>query len=173
MPNDKKMTIADLMFSAPQPSGMGTVGGLMGGILNQSPLPTSLGILANKAPQGILNSGTSPQWLADELRFQSWIKALPWFQEFQQNYGEAPNISPSANYDYRAAHRAGITPVRDQYDQNRYHWPSSAPSGQMLKSADHPTAWKEHFMRETGQNPDAIGLKSPVEAALWKQKRRF
>jgi len=27
-----------------------------------------------------------------------------------------------------------------------------------MKSESHPTAWKEYFMRETGKNPDEVGI---------------
>ena len=99
----------------------------------------------------------------DEASFQKWIRNTGWFKEFVSEYGEEPDLD-TKDYDYRAAWRAGIQPERDPYDKNRYHWPSSLPSGQMLKSPEHPTAWKEYFMRETGQNPDALKLKTPEEA---------
>ena len=107
----------------------------------------------------------------DEQRFQTWIRATPWFQEFKQKYNEEPDLN-TRDYDYRAAWRAGIQPQRDPYDNNSYHWPSSLPSGQMLKAPDHPTAWKEHFMRQSGQNPDALGLRDQVQANEWLKKRR-
>jgi hypothetical protein len=34
----------------------------------------------------------------------------------------------------------------------------------MLKSEQHPTAWKEYFMRQTGKNPDALGLTNQQDA---------
>lgn len=84
----------------------------------------------------------------DEATFQQWIKALPWYSEFQQQYGEAPDLD-APEYDYRAAYQAGITPERSQYDQGRYHWPSQ------FKAVTHPTMWKEHFMQATGTDPDS------------------
>jgi hypothetical protein len=109
---------------------------------------------------GLLSQGTvDPQ----EQAFQSWIRNTDWFKEYVMEYGEEPDLN-IPEYDYRAAWRAGITPQRDPYDRNRYHWPSSLPSGEMLKSKEHPTAWKEMFMRETGQNPDAIGIKTKEDA---------
>lgn len=106
----------------------------------------------------------------EEQQFQAWIRATPWFQEFKQQYNEEPDLN-TRDYDYRAAWRAGIQPERDPYDGNRYHWPSSLPGGQMLKAADHPTAWKETFMRETKQNPDAWGLRTPEQAMQWRKRR--
>jgi len=92
-----------------------------------------------------------------ENRFRRGISATPWFSEFSKQYGEAPDINKNANYDYRKAWEAGVRPERDPYDKDRYHWASSTPTGEMLKSAGHPTAWKEHYMRATGNNPDAVG----------------
>ena len=94
---------------------------------------------------------------ARENKFQVGIRATPWFQEFVSQYGEQPDLN-TPDYDYRKAWAAGIRPERDPYDNNRYHWRSSLDNGQMLKSADHPTAWKEHYMRATGKNPDAVGV---------------
>lgn len=99
----------------------------------------------------------------EEQQFQQWIKNTGWYKEFKDQYGEEPQID-TPEYDYRAAWKAGIEPERDPYDNNRYHWASSDSSGAMLKSEDHPTAWKEYFMRDTGQNPDALGVASPEQA---------
>ena len=108
---------------------------------------------------------------SDEEQFQAWIRSTPWFKEFKSEYKEEPDLN-TRDYDYRAAWRAGIKPERDPYDNNRFHWPSSSPEGKMLKSPDHPTAWKEYFMRETGQNPDALGLRDQKQADQWlKQKK--
>lgn len=107
----------------------------------------------------------------DEEQFQAWIRATPWFQEFKSQYKEEPDLN-TRDYDYRAAWKAGIKPERDPYDGNRYHWPSSLPTGQMLKAPDHPTAWKEGFMRHTGQNPDALGLRDQGQADQWLKQRR-
>ena len=107
----------------------------------------------------------------EEAQFQSWIRATPWFSEFVQQYGEEPNLN-APEYDYRAAWRSGVVPERDPYDNNRFHWPSSLPDGKMLKSANHPTAWKENFMRQTGQNPDAIGLNSKEKADAYLRRNK-
>jgi len=106
----------------------------------------------------------------DEAAFQNWIRNTGWFGEFVKEYGEEPDLN-TKDYDYRAAWKAGVKPERDPYDNNRFHWPSSLPSGQMLKSEDHPTAWKEYFMRNTGVNPDALGLKTPEDAAKFLKKK--
>jgi len=104
----------------------------------------------------------------EEQQFQNWIRSTGWFKEFVKEFGEEPDVN-IPEYDYRAAWKAGITPERDPYDQNRYHWPSSDPSGKMLKSQEHPTAWKEFFMRDAGINPDALGLKTKEEAEAYLQ----
>lgn len=103
-----------------------------------------------------------------ESRFLREITKSPWFSEFVKEHGERPDLSRSADYDYRKAWAAGVRPEPDPYDGNRYHWPSSLPSGEMLKSATHPTLWKEQYMRATGQNPDAVG----VTEAQWRQMQQ-
>jgi hypothetical protein len=100
--------------------------------------------------------------LEREKQFQGWIRGTDWFKEFVNQYGEEPDLD-TKDYDYRAAWGAGIQPERDPYDNNRFHWPSSLPDGRMLKAQDHPTAWKELFMQKSGQNPDALGIKSQAE----------
>ena len=107
----------------------------------------------------------------DEATFQNWIRGTDWFKEFVSEYGEEPDLN-TKDYDYRAAWKAGVVPERDPYDKNKFHWPSSLPSGKMLKSADHPTAWKEYFMRDTGVNPDALGIKTPEDANTYLKNRR-
>jgi len=110
--------------------------------------------------------GSNKKMPNDESAFQNWIRGTDWFKEFKAEYNEEPDLD-TKDYDYRAAWKAGVQPERDPYDNNRFHWPSSLPTGEMLKSADHPTAWKEYFMRETGVNPDALGLKTPEDASIF------
>lgn len=93
----------------------------------------------------------------EEKSFLSWIKGTEWFKEYVKEYDEAPDLNTS-DYDYRAAWKAGVVPERDSYDKNKFHWASSDESGKMLKSKNHPTAWKEYFMRATGSNPDESGI---------------
>lgn len=133
------------------------------------------GVLSIPEIQGALQSPIKPVLMnpmlarqGDAIREQQFmigIMSSPWYQEFVKQYGEAPDLSKTANYDYRTAWSSGIRPTPDPHDNNRYHWPSSLPSGQMLKSADHPTAWKERFMRATGKNPDAVG----ATEEMWNQ----
>lgn len=107
--------------------------------------------------------------LDEEQQFQQWIRGTDWFKEFVNEYKEEPDLD-TKDYDYRSAWKAGIQPERDPYDNNRFHWSSSLPNGQMLKAPDHPTAWKEYFMRDTGQNPDALGIRSPEEGTAYLQR---
>jgi hypothetical protein len=102
----------------------------------------------------------------EENQFQSWVRGTDWFSEFTKEFGEEPDLN-TPDYDYRAAWKAGIRPERDPYDKNRFHWASSTGSGEMLKSAQHPTAWKEYFMRETGLNPDAVGIATEEEGTKY------
>lgn len=92
----------------------------------------------------------------EEKSFQEGIRATEWFSEFKQQYGEEPDLD-TEDYDYRSAWKAGLRPERYAPDDNKYHWPSSLDDGTMLKSKNHPTAWKEYYMRETGNNPDEVG----------------
>lgn len=123
-----------------------------------------------KNAKGLLDvSASSKNEDSEEKAFQKWIRSTEWFNEFVKQYGEEPDLSKNADYDYRAAWKAGIKPERYEYDDNKYHWPSSLPSGEMLKSEDHPTAWKEYFMRETGVNPDKVGIKNKEQADIYIQ----
>jgi hypothetical protein len=121
---------------------------------------------ADKAKARMTGQATIVATLEDEeKKFQAKIRATPWFSEFKKKYGEEPNLSSSADYDYRKAVKGGAMPQRDKHDNDSYHWPSALPSGEMLKSKDHPTVWKEHYMRATGKNPDDDG----VTEAEWKK----
>lgn len=93
----------------------------------------------------------------EEQRFQKEIRDSEWFKEFHQKYGEEPNLD-DPQYDYRKAWKSGVKPERYEYDENAYHWPSKTPSGEDLKSKDHPTRWKTDYQEATGQNPDATGI---------------
>lgn len=105
----------------------------------------------------------------DESRFQSDVKAHPWFTEFKKKYGEAPNLN-DPDYNYRAAWKAGLMPEIYPHD-GTYHWQSSLPDGTMLKSENHPTAWMEHFMRVTGKDPNDVGVSSPEQAMAYVSSR--
>jgi hypothetical protein len=108
----------------------------------------------------------------ERQRIQGEIRQTPWFKEFVTQYGEEPDLSPNADYDYITAWKSGIRPERDPYDQNRYHWSSKTDEGVMLKKPGHSTLWKTHFMDQTGQNPDAIGVKTEQQAQEWIRGRK-
>jgi hypothetical protein len=115
-------------------------------------------------PSNFAKGGVARKRNVDELHplaevgFQRDIKNSPWYAEFVRRYQEQPDIREGGDYNYRKAWAYGAEPQRDPYDQNSLHWPSALPNGDMLKAEDHPTAWKEHFMREyDGLNPDSIG----------------
>ena len=128
---------------------------------NLAPNPI-MGQLSDKLTQGT----TDPK----EDDFQHGIRGTSWFSDFVKQYGEEPDLRPVSedpalgpNYDYRKAWAAGVRPEPDPYDNNRQHWPSSSPDGKMLKSKNHPTAWKEPFMRQYGVNPDSL----PSSVSEW------
>jgi hypothetical protein len=118
----------------------------------------------------VLQDQQSPEQ-SERQRIEAEIRQTPWFKEFVTQYKEEPNLSPSADYDYITAWKAGIRPERDPNDQNRYHWSSKTPEGVMLKKPEHPTLWKTNFMDQTGQNPDAIGVKTEQQAQEWLRTR--
>jgi len=113
----------------------------------------------------------------EEDKFQKWIRSLPWFDEFKRKYGEEPNLD-SKDYDYRAAWKAGVKPTVNKYD-GLYHWSSGYldKSGKQvwLKSQDHPTAWMQHFLDETGKDPQSLGIKTKQEGdeylTKWRRKK--
>lgn len=121
-----------------------------------------------ETPAGAVTANPRIVAQVQESRFLRGITKSPWFSEFVRSYGERPDLSRNADYDYRKAWAAGLRPEPDPYDNNRYHWPSSLPTGELLKSPRHPTLWKEQYMRATGQNPDAAN----VTEEQWKQMQQ-
>jgi len=113
---------------------------------------------------------------SDRQRIESEIRQTPWFKEFVAQYGEEPDLSPNADYDYITAWKMGVRPKRYEQDENKYHRDSYAENalGQkiLLKKPDHPTLWKTHFMDQTGQNPDALGIKTERQAQEWMRGRK-
>ena len=110
----------------------------------------------------------------EEVRFRQEIMALPWFREVAERVamggGQLTDdelmddmTGPHADYDLRGAWKAGLRPALYEHD-GTYHWQSSTPDGRMLKSPNHPTAWMEYFMRETGEDPNSRGLRNADEA---------
>lgn len=117
--------------------------------------------------------GWSPTQLTpeQEVQFQHDMRNAPgykdWRSAFEQDYGESPDYDdPEGDYDYRGAWQAGVVPALYKHD-GKYHWGSSKEDGTMLKAPDHPTAWMEHFMRETGLDPNDVGVKDEAEGHEW------
>jgi hypothetical protein len=169
---DIRATIASRILSGDPSAGIPTADQMQYVDELRQNLPRKMGIDSplSRTPKNKTNGVTSLE-PEEEGQFQNWIRNTGWFKEFVDQYGEEPDLNIT-DYDYRAAWKAGIEPVRDPYDQNRYHWASSTGEGQMLKSATHPTAWKETFMRQTGQNPDALGISSKEQADVYIQQMR-
>ena len=71
-------------------------------------------IVPQQSGQVIPNSGTKLTE-GEEQKFQSWIKALPWYSQFKERYGEEPNLNDS-QYDYRAAWKNGVIPQINLHD---------------------------------------------------------
>tara|TARA_S200002703_G_C3785892_1_gene242276 strand:+ start:1399 stop:1800 length:402 start_codon:yes stop_codon:yes gene_type:complete len=114
-----------------------------------------------------------PNWLArygsarlppaQEQAFQRDMQFGPgwsnWRRDFINNVGQQPNTDPGGDYNYRAAWLAGARPEYHA-PSNSYHGMSSAmvppyKDPVNFKSPDHPTMWKEKFMRQYGFDPDA------------------
>jgi hypothetical protein len=114
--------------------------------------------------------------VGERKKVREQIRQGPWYKEFVARHGEEPNLSDTADYDYFTAVKMGHSPQRDPFDQNAFHWDSYAENafGRQipLKSPDHPTRWKGELMRETGINPDAIGLQTPQQGEEWLQNWR-
>ena len=122
--------------------------------------------------------GWSPTQLApeEEERFQHDMRNAAgykdWRAAWESDYGEAPDYDdPEGDYDYRGAWKAGVVPALYKHD-GKYHWGSSTEDGTMLKAPDHPTAWMEHFMRETGRDPNDVGVKNEEDGQEWAKTHR-
>jgi len=136
--------------------------------MRREQVAAALQYLGDKAK--VLQGQQSPEQ-SERQRIEAEIRKHPWYSEFYKEFNQYPNLGPNADYDYITAWKAGIRPERDPYDQNRYHWSSKTDDGVMLKKPGHPTLWKTHFMDKTGQNPDAIGVKTEQQAQEWLQTR--
>ena len=101
------------------------------------------------------NSPWENTWLlpSQEQDFQGWIKALPWYQNFQEK-GITPELN-DPNYDYRKAYTRGIEPSYTLTDYS-YHWPTQTQLGEPLKGSSHPTGWMEPYMKYIDKDPDAF-----------------
>lgn len=101
----------------------------------------------------------------EESKFQDDIKNTLWYNQYKNKYGGEPDLN-NTDYDYRKAYLAGVKPQNYEFDPKIQHWPSTTPSGESLKSANHPTAWMNDFMSSTGTDPLRLGLFDAESA--WK-----
>ena len=113
----------------------------------------------------------SPQ---KEEEFGKWLQGLDWYKNIAQKEPNNKNLlndiaGKNSDYDYRKAFQSGITPQAYEFDSVQ-HWPSSTPSGEVLKSPTHPTAWMEYFMRENKSDPNEFGLSTVEDAVNWHKK---
>ena len=115
---------------------------------------------------GSLRYETAVKPLAQNLgsEFQRDMHFAPgwreWRRDFIKNVGGQPNTEPGGDYNYRLAWLSGATPETDP-GTGEVHGFSSArippfkdPVG--LKSDNHPTMWKETFMKKFQANPDVV-----------------
>jgi hypothetical protein len=93
-----------------------------------------------------------------ERDFQYGIRQTPWFSEFQQRFGEEPDLN-TPDYNYRAAWAAGARPdVRDPGD-NLLHWDSR------YKGESHPNRFVNGVDTISGlAAPDERGFQPPPSA---------
>lgn len=96
-----------------------------------------------------------------EREFQSAMQTqapyADWSRQFQQRYGEQPNLN-DPQYNYRLAYALGVHPQAYAHDPGMMHWSSAAPvapyaAAADLKRAGHQTKWMEHFMQSYGVDP--------------------
>jgi hypothetical protein len=88
--------------------------------------------------KNLINEGYSPQQAKKMSRSPSY--------DYPQKMIDAGNY-----YDYRKAWKSGDSPKVNKHD-GKYHWGSSG------KAVNHPTAWKESYLKVTGKNPDEFGI---------------
>ena len=121
----------------------------------------------------------------EEAAFQQWLQSTQLFNSIKSEIADENRVPvekldnsrvlrmilSNPDYDYRGAFKAGITETISPYD-NLPHWPSSTPEGRMLKDPNHPTAWKEFFMRQYRVDPDELGLSDLSQALKWSNANK-
>lgn len=129
------------------------------------------------------NTGWRPTRLSEkeEAEFQRFLTGSRWFKQIKQRIKDEEGINvddtilfselagPGADYDYRGAWKSGLSASDYQYDE-AMHWPSSTEDGRILKAPSHETAWMEFFMRETGIDPNELGLSNAEEAKAYTDR---
>lgn len=122
----------------------------------------------------------------EEPKFREWLQNTQLFNSFKQDVAAENNIPidqvdnarlvemvlSSGDYDYRGAYKGKVSEEISPFD-NRIHWPSVSPDGKLLKSPQHPTTWKEFFMRQYKVDPDELGLTTLEQAKAFKPTSDF
>ena len=103
------------------------------------------------------------QWAPElEDQFQRDMILAPGWRDWRRGFiareGVEPSIAPGGDYNYRLAWLSGATPEMDP-GSGEVHGFSSADFPPFkdpipLKAEDHPTAWKEGFLKKFNANPD-------------------
>ncbi len=121
----------------------------------------------------------------EEKEFRKWLQGTQLFSSIKQEIADEQKIPvdkldnnritemilSSPDYDYRGAFLSGVKEVISPFD-NKPHWPSSTPEGKMLKDPNHPTAWKEFFMRQYEIDPDELGFDTFEKAKKWQDSQQ-
>jgi hypothetical protein len=135
-------------------------------------------------------SATKQQWeptklnAAEEEKFLNWFQSTKLFNSFKEQVASENEIQVdkvdnqrltamllnSKDYDYRGAWKAGIKEKIDPSD-GLPHWPSTA-GNKLLKSPNHPTLWKEFFMRQYKKDPAELNLSTIEQAKSWSESRK-
>lgn len=95
----------------------------------------------------------------EEFEFQNWIRDLPWYGEFIDEYGEPPPLD-TPMFDYRGAWKDGEVPLINEHD-GRYHW------GSKFKDKKHKTKYKDSFMKRYGYDPDDKKKNKGITKMQW------
>ena len=120
---------------------------------------------------------------SDEKEFRSWFKDTKLFNSIKEDIAKDEGLPVSAldnkkvlemivnskDYDYRGAWKAGIEEQVSPYD-NKVHWPS-AKGDKFFKAPNHPTTWKEFFMRQYKVDPDELNLQNINQAIEWTRSK--
>ncbi len=121
---------------------------------------------SQRAHGGVIRRQQGGSVDAERQRVISEIRKTPWFSNFVRKYGEEPDLSENADYDYFTAWTSGERP--NELD----HWPSYTASGKLLKKEGHSTLWKTRFMDATGIDPDSLGIKNEQEGQAYINAQR-
>lgn len=115
-------------------------------------LAYSIGGQAKTMPWGPGREAEFQAAMASQAPFSDWNR------QFQQRYGEKPNLD-DPTYNYRLAYALGQQPQNYAHDPGMMHWSSAAPVAPYaapadLKGANHQTKWMQTFMDHYGVDPN-------------------